>query len=293
MKFVHLAVGRQAMPDEMSRLPPEHRGNKYKRVLLVGSDAALQDSITTLLSTMGWACMAVSGVDEVQTAIQQGTFNTILLDLRRSSAGVERAILDIKEIRPSLSERIVAIISGPMDSEALEVIERYGLIQLYEENILSRLWNTLEDLVQFPAWRIDVPTNKQTARLLFDSFRMSRPSGVRSLDASGRHFTYEHNNTKIDVLVDVQPGSNRISLVGQLLDPNRMKKSDSLPVVLSSRTGALARTTTNRLGEFSLQFEFAENVSLEIRVGERSWISVPLINMNWAKERMLKRPTGT
>ena len=281
------------MPDQMSRLPPNQQSNKHKRVLLLGSDGTLQDDITTLLSTMGWACVAVSGVDEVQTAIQQGTFNAILLDLRHSSAGAERAILDIKEIRPSLSERIVAIISGPADSETLEVIERYDLIRLSQENILSRLWSTLEDLVDFPAWRIDVPTNIQTARLLFDSFRMSRPAGVRSSYASGRHFTYEHNNTKIDVLVELLPGSNRISLVGQVLDPARTKKSDSLPVVLSSRNGALARTTTNRLGEFNLQFEFAENVSVEIRVGERSWISVPLTIMDWVREQMPKRPTGT
>jgi CheY-like chemotaxis protein len=282
------------MSDPMSRLPPEHPARKHKRVLLVGSDTNIQDSITTLLNTMGWACTAVSSMDDVRTAIQQGKFNAILLDLRRSSAGVERASLDIKEIRPSLSERIVALISGSVDSETLEVIERYDLVQLSQENILSRLWNTLEDLVDYPAWRIDAPPSIQTARLLFDSYRMSTPYGVRSADASGRHFTYEHNNTKIDVLVDVQPASNRISLVGQVLDPTRTKaRSDNLPVVLTSPTGALARTTTNRLGEFSLQFEFAENVSLEVRVGERSWISVPLTQMDWMKERMLRRPTGT
>lgn len=282
------------MPDEMSRLPPDHQANRYKRVLLVGSDAPLQESITTLLSTLGWVCTAVSSLDEVQTAIQQAKFNAIALDLRRTSTGIERAILDIKEIRPSLSERIVAIISGPVDSETLEVIERHDLIQLSQENIVSRLWNTLEDLVDYPAWRIDVPTTIQTARLLFDSFRMSTPTGVRSSDTFGRHFTYEHNNTKIDVFIDVQPGSNRISLVGQLLDPMRTRgRSENLPVLLTSRNGVLARTTTNRLGEYSLQFEPAENVSLEIRVGERSWISVPLTQMDWVKERMLRRPTGS
>ena len=294
MKFSHLQWEGKLMSDQMSRLPPEHPPRKHKRVLLVGSDTQIQDSITTLLNTMGWACAALSTMDDVRTAIQQSKFNAILLDLRHSSAGVERAILDIKEIRPSLSERIVALISGPVDSETLEVIERYDLVQLSHENILSRLWNTLEDLVDYPAWRIGVPTCVQTARLLFDSFRMSTPYGVRSSDASGRHFTYEHNNTKIDVLVEVEPASNRISLVGQVLDPTKAKaRSDNLPVVLTSPTGALARTNTNRLGEFSLQFEFAENVSLEIRVGERSWISVPLTQMDWVKERMLRRPTGT
>jgi hypothetical protein len=282
------------MPNKILGLPPEHQPGKRKRVLLAGADPLLHDSISTLLSTMGWTCKPISGLDDVVPAIQQGFFDAVLLNIQHSAAGMERTILGIKAIRPTLAERIMVISGEAVDSEVLELIERYDLSHLPEDKVVSRLWSTLEDLVDFPAPYKVVPRNIQTARLLFDSIRLPSPAGVRSSDMSGRHLTYEHNNTTIDVLINVQPGSNLISLVGQVLDPTQVKGgSDHLPVVLSGRGGTLARTTTNRLGEFNLQFEFAENINLEIRVAERAWISVPLTQIQWAKERLSKRTTGT
>ena len=273
-------------------LTPEQPAAR-KKVLLVGFEAYTQDSVAVLLNTMGWACIAVSDLEKVQSALQQGSFEAILVCLRHSSEDLEGMILATKEIRPTLSERIVVVSSGVVGSEILELIERYDLSHLPEEKVLSRLWSTLEDLVAFPPWRRVAARNIGVARLLFDSLRMHGPIGVRSSHTSGRRFIYEHNNTTIDVLLDVRPGSNRISLMGQVLDGTRPEATyESLAVVLSARNGTLARTTTNRLGEFNLQFEFAENVSLEIRVGERSWITVPLTQLEWAKERM-RRPTGT
>jgi hypothetical protein len=95
------------------------------------------------------------------------------------------------------------------------------------------------------------------------------------------------------VQLDTQTGSNRISLTGQVLDGSKAPASyENLAVILSARDRTLARTTTNRQGEFILQFEFAENVSLEIRVGERSWIYVPSIPLEWLKDR-IRWATGT
>lgn len=281
------------MPNGIFALTAEPQPVTRKRVLLVGVEPFTQDSVAVLLNTMGWACTAVSDLEKVQPALQQGSFEAILLGLKHSSDDLEQMILTTKQIRPTLAERIVVVSSGPVGSEILELIERYDLSHLPEEKVLSRLWSTLEDLVAFPPWRRVAARNIGVARLLFDSLRMHGPIGIRSSYTSGRRFIYEHNNTTIDVLLDARPGSNRISLMGQVLDGTRPEATyENLAVVLSARNGTLARTTTNRLGEFNLQFEFAENVSLEIRVGERSWISVPLTQLEWAKERM-RRPTGT
>jgi hypothetical protein len=264
-----------------------------KRVLLVGFEPITQDSISVLLNTMEWACTAVPDLAKIQPALQQWSFEAVLVNLRHSAKELERMRLAIKEIRPTLADRIVVVSSGTVDSEILELIERYDLSHLPEEKVLSRLWSTLEDLVAFPPWFRVAARNVGVARLLFDSLRMQWPVVVRSSRTSGRRFIYEHNNTTIDVQLDVQPGSNRISLMGQVLDGTKPQTSyENLAVVLSARKGTLARSTTNRLGEFNLQFEFAENVCLEIRIGERSWISVPLTQLDWAKERM-RRPTGT
>lgn len=77
----------------MLRLSPERQPGKRKRALLVGADPLLQESISTLLSTMGWTSTAVSGLEDVFPIIQQGFFDAVLLSLRHSAAEVERTPL--------------------------------------------------------------------------------------------------------------------------------------------------------------------------------------------------------
>ena len=268
----------------MPKLLPQHQVVKRKRLLLAGADRSQQNSISTLLNTMGWACTVVPRPEDAFSAIQRDSFDAVLLDFSRASAGAERIILGIREIRPSLADKI-AVISSVAGSEIAELIERYDVASLSPDNVLPRLLITLEDLVATPTWRKQAPTGQHIAHLLFDSFLMPAPAGVRSSDTSGRHLTYKHNHTTIDVLVDTQPVSNRIWLVGQVLNASKTKrKNDNLTVVLRDPTGTLARTTTNQSGEFQLQFEFAEDVNLEIRIAEGSWISAPLGRMNWGKK---------
>jgi CheY-like chemotaxis protein len=273
---------------------PEQRPGKRRRVLLVGGDSPNRDSISTLLNTMRWTCTAVSVQDGVLAAIERELFDVILLDLDHVGADAERILLRIKEIRPSLSERIVAISSERVDPQALELIERHGLPHLFQEHLLSQLWTTLEDLLAPRELGKAAAGNIPMARLLFDSFRMPSPSGVRSAHTAGRHFTYEHNHTTIDVFLDCSAGSDRISLVGQVLEGAKAKgKNESLPVVLIGGSGTVARTTTNHLGEFNLECEFTESVSLEIRLGERSWVTIPLGQMDWVKKQIPNRAIAT
>jgi CheY-like chemotaxis protein len=272
----------------------EPRPGKRKRLLLIGADSAGRDSISTLLGTLGWTCTSVSAQEDILGTVERDSFDAVLLDLSHYGTGAERIILGIREVRPSLSERTMVISGTEGDSEILELVERYDLPHLFRENVFSRLWSSLEDLVASPTGRKSTPRNLQIARLLSDSFRSPPPVDVRSSSISRRHFTYEHNDTIVDVLVDSLSASSRISLVGQVLDATRAKgRGDNLAVVLTGRTGKLARTTTNHMGEFTLEFEPAENLSLEIRLGERSWISVPLRHIDRLKQPPPNRATGT
>ena len=272
----------------------EYRHGGRKRILLVGADPSSRDGISTLLNTMGWARIAVSGYDDVPETIERELFDAVLLHLGTSTAALERTIRTIKQIRPSLARRIV-VISGAerVDRPTLELIERQDLPHLIQEHLVSTLWTTLEDLFLPGGMRTVVPKSLQTPRLVFDSFRWPLPSGVRSSRAFGRQMSYEHSSKIIDLLLNPQ-GSERISLVGQVLDASKGGRLNyGLPVVLLSESGTLARTTTNRLGEFDLEFESAENVSLEIRLGERSWVSIPLGLLDWVKKQKPGRATGT
>lgn len=265
-----------------------------RRILLVGADRYSKDAISTLLNTMGLSCTAVSRYDDVPATIERDPFDAVLLHLGPSATLLERTIRTIKKIRPSLGERIVVISKETVDRPTLELIEREDLPHPRQEHLYSALWATLEDLFLPGGMRKVVASKPQTARLLFDSFRLPLPSDVRSSRTSGRHMTYEHSSTIIDVLVDRPVGSERISLVGQVLDSSKVVRMNSgLPVVLLDESGTLARTTTNQLGEFNLDFEYAEHLSLEIRLRERSWVSIPLGPMDWVRTQMRRDATGT
>jgi hypothetical protein len=277
-------------------MPPsendDDRLSKRKRALLVGAPSPERDRISTFLSTMGWTCTKAS-LEEMLAGIEREPFDALLLDVGHSGAFAEQIILGIKEIRPSLAERTLVISRGRLDPLTLELIERHNLAHLPHERLFSQLWTTLEDLFvdrgpHKPA------ANTRVARLLFDSFRLPSPAGVRASPTSGRHVTYEHNNTIIEIFLDRLPGSNRVSLVGQVLDASKGGRgSFALPVVLVDQSGTLVRTTTTQLGEFNLEFNSAENVNLEIRLGERSWVSIPVGPMDWMKPQVRDKATGT
>jgi hypothetical protein len=124
----------------------------------------------------------------------------------------------------------------------------------------------------------------QIARMIFDSFRYPLPAGVRGLSPGARQIAYQYKQAIIDLSIDFAEGSGGVSLTGQVLDGERKGKNDSLPVVLVDGTGTLARTVTNQFGEFQMEFESADDLSLEVRLGERSWVSIPLGKMDWVKK---------
>ena len=271
-----------------------HRLSKRKRALLLGAPSPDRDHISTFLSTMGWTCTTVCVEAEMLAKIERAPFDAVLLDLSRSGECAEQTILSIREIRPSLSERILVISSGNLDPQTLEVIERYDLAHLPHERLLSQLWVTLENLFLNRGPHKSASGNTRAARLLFDSFRLPSPVGVRASPTSGRHLTYEHNGTFIEVFLNRSLGSERVSLVGQVLDVTKGGEGNpALPVILVDDSRTLARATTNDSGEFNLEFNSADNVNLEIRLGERSWVSIPIGALDWVKAQVPDRATRT
>ena len=108
---------------------------KKRRLLLIGPDPAEWNSISTLLGTVGWTCTSVSAEEDISGTVERDSFDAILLVVSHSAAGAERIILRIREVRPSLSERIMIISETGRDSEILELVERYDLPHLFREKI--------------------------------------------------------------------------------------------------------------------------------------------------------------
>lgn len=271
----------------------EHGLGKRKRVLLAGAASPDRDRISTFLSTMGWACATVSEEAEMFAALDREPFDAVLLDLGPSGVCAERTILGIREIRPSLSERILVVSRGELNPQTSELVERYDLRDLPHERLFSQLCVVLENLCHKQGAYRSQSGKTRAARLLFDSFRFPLPAGVRTSPAPGRHLTYKCDDTFIEVFLDRSLGSEQVSLVGQVLSASeREKGGPALPVVLVDQSGTLARTTTNDSGEFNLEFTSADNLSLEIRLGDRSWVSIPVGTIA-VKEQAPSKAMGT
>lgn len=264
---------------------PEAPSGQRRKVLLAGAEPSVQGLISTFLHTMGWICTVIHDKKEAPAILQREPFDAIVIDLGRSEAEAEQTILGIKEIRPSLCDRMLVIGRGVADPRLLELIERHDLIPLSQDGLLPHLWATLQEFVIAPRSRELASRAMQVARMIFDSLRYPLPAGIRSTSSSARQLAYQHNKTIIDLSIEFAEGSTRVSLAGQVLDGERKGKNDGLPVLLVGMTGTLARTTTNQFGEFQVECDFPEDVSLEIRLGERSWVLVPLGKMDWAAKR--------
>lgn len=116
-------------------------------------------------------------------------------------------------------------------------------------------------------------------RLIHDSALAPQPAGMRSEgQADTRHLLYEAGGYYLDVQVDQQRESGRVSLVGQIAARNNPDAhTANLPVWLLDRTSLVASTLSNRFGEFQLEAAPARNLLLRVPlpdVGKRLEVSL-------------------
>ncbi len=108
------------------------------------------------------------------------------------------------------------------------------------------------------------------ARLLYDSFREPLPAGVRTQQRLSRQALYEAGDYSLDLHLENERGSPRVALVGQI--KNRKEPSKHLgdvPVLLVSGRKLLARTMSNSLGEFHIEYSAAKHLRLYVPVRQR------------------------
>src|SRR5262249_46329052 len=175
-----------------------------------------------------------------------------------------------------LVQQLLVIGGSDTDPRIGELIEPDNLLDVSRDDLARRFWTALQKVTKRGA-RVLPSRYLQPAQMIFDSMQSSSPEGVRSFRTSIRQFVYEHESLTIDILLETAHASGRLLLTGQVLSahPDASLQAD-LPVLLTSGTKTLARTTTDRFGEFNLEFEPVVNAGLEIRLLERHWVSIPL-----------------
>lgn len=117
------------------------------------------------------------------------------------------------------------------------------------------------------------------AALVFDSFRQPLPAGVRAGAGapSARQMMFKAGPYAVRLRVERAGDSDRVSVVGQVVDDaDPTRALADLSVLALRGTQAVDRTLTNRLGEFQLEPESADNLRLSVGVPDRGPLTVPL-----------------
>jgi hypothetical protein len=114
--------------------------------------------------------------------------------------------------------------------------------------------------------------------LVFDSFRQPMAAGVRALGPSPRQMLYKAGPIAVRLRIEAGTGSERMTVVGQILDdvdPGRAMRD--LAVLVLHGTQTVDRTLTNHLGEFQLEPEPADDLRLSVGMPGRDPLTVPLL----------------
>ncbi len=115
------------------------------------------------------------------------------------------------------------------------------------------------------------------ARLVFDTAGRPARAGTRRREVTSRHLLYEIEKLCLDLRLDQPPQSTEAVIVGQLADrEDPLKPLAGMPVFLVSGERFLARTVSNRQGEFRVRYKTGESSSLCLSLGNDQLIEVPV-----------------
>jgi DNA-binding NarL/FixJ family response regulator len=246
-----------------------------RKVLVLGADALVRDNLRVLLSSMGYHCVVASTLKEALALLEVEKLDAAILDPRQVGFPPARIVAAFHKMVPTLRGRTIVLTDQECDPELLRVLDAYSLAPVPRDLLLQEVWPRLDSLLRrnIVHWQIT-----QSARLVLDSFLQPLPAGVRySLQLSPRKLLYESGGLMADLSLEPQENSQRITLVGQVLDAAEPERRlASLSLVLQGRAGPIAVASTNESGEFQFDFDSEPGVRLEISVKENHWVSLDL-----------------
>lgn len=122
-------------------------------------------------------------------------------------------------------------------------------------------------------------SSSKLAELLFDSFRNPLQAGVRSSAVTVRQLLYGAGNYRIDFRLEPQDDSEKVAVVGQVLNTiDPAKTTPSVPVILFKGTKILSVSQTNSFGEFFLECDLESDLKLHFRIPCEMEIWIPLVS---------------
>jgi hypothetical protein len=115
------------------------------------------------------------------------------------------------------------------------------------------------------------------AKLLFDSARAPLVPGVRSAGATERQLLYGVSKYRIDVRIEPQRNTDKVALVGQVLNSTTPTESvGAVPVKLWRGRRVLVESTTSPFGEFDLECDLGRGLQLRVTLPTEE-LCLPLV----------------
>jgi hypothetical protein len=117
------------------------------------------------------------------------------------------------------------------------------------------------------------------ASVLFDSSSSPLAFGMRSAGNDSQQVLYGAGTYRIDVRVEPQMDSDKVRLIGQVLnsaDPEA--RLSEIPVTLLKGREILVKSTTSQFGEFEIVGELVGGFRLVVMLPGRREVTLPLID---------------
>jgi hypothetical protein len=136
------------------------------------------------------------------------------------------------------------------------------------------------------------PKRGVRAKLLFDSFLQPQLAGVRSSEIAARQLLYGAGDYHIDIRIEPQEDSDKVALVGQVLNAADVENYiDQAPVILFQAGRVRAESLTNCLGEFRLECDLESGLQLRIRLPQGTELRVPLVELTLDEDENNLQPS--
>jgi hypothetical protein len=116
------------------------------------------------------------------------------------------------------------------------------------------------------------------ANLVFDSFTQPLPAGIRSGAANVWQVICEGEDLTVDLRFGRRPHSTVVQLVGQVFDnrASRALKNSATVELWTDHYDLVATTVVTRSGEFHLEVELKDPMSLLVKAEGRKPVRIPL-----------------
>lgn len=114
-------------------------------------------------------------------------------------------------------------------------------------------------------------------RLVFDSLWQPALAGVRSGAAAPRHLLYRAGEVSIELVVELEPPSERVHIAGQdSTTASPQPGCAQVSIVLHTGNQKVVEAATNRLGEFQLGFVPQEGLRISFGSLAGRELTIPL-----------------